>query len=221
MDSSCLWAVLSFAIGMAAGFQGIYERYGGDSLRASFTISGLTYLITRGMLPAGIFVLLTTRKLVSEDPWLWALALGTGTELVLRSQIYVRQQPEEKSQFTELLRGPLDLLRWYQNLFLEGSANTLARKRKEFLQDNIPKDVPFRQLCERALLNREAWEDPVVAGRIREAVDELLGSFEGDLRLTQDPEGLDLDYRMKLGYRLRREVGEKGFGTLVSAKAES
>ena len=65
--------------------------------------------------------------LVQTQLWLYALACGTGTEVVLRSKVYVKQTQTGGGNIEELLRGPFDLLRWYQNFFLELSAGSLAK----------------------------------------------------------------------------------------------
>jgi hypothetical protein len=80
------------------------------------------------------------------------LACGTGAEVVLRSRVYVKQAQKDGSP-EEFLRGPFDLLRWYQNLFLEAISNPLAESRRRFVGKNLPKEIDFLALCDRVLNN--------------------------------------------------------------------
>jgi hypothetical protein len=91
MDLDYLWGFLSFLIGLAAGYQGVYERYGRDSPGASCVLPGFIYLSSRGAVPALTFILLYGSGAINTYLFLYALACGTGIEVVLRSTFYVKQ----------------------------------------------------------------------------------------------------------------------------------
>jgi hypothetical protein len=55
MDWNYLYSIVAFVIGGLAGFQGVYERYKKDSPKASTTLPGFFYLLTRATFPAGVF----------------------------------------------------------------------------------------------------------------------------------------------------------------------
>jgi len=82
---------LAGIVGLLAGFQGVYERYRIDSLRAGATTAGFAYLVTRAALPSLLFYAAYVYNMISSDMLvLKALGFGTGAEAVLRSKVYVR-----------------------------------------------------------------------------------------------------------------------------------
>jgi hypothetical protein len=199
LDWNYFYSLLAFLVGLAAGFQGIYERYQKDSLRASVTFPGIFYLLTRGAVPALIFVTLYGYRIIESRLLLQALACGTGAELVLRSRVYVKQEQKDGS-IEELLRGPFDLLRWYQNLFLESIADFLAETRKRFVKTNLPEEMDFLALCDRVLSNMGAWPSQQAMTDMETAVNKLNEEF--DKEQQKGTSGLELEkkFRLKLGY---------------------
>lgn len=160
MDWNYLYAIVAFAIGSLFGLRDVYERYKKDYLKASTTLPGFAYLLTRGIFSAGVFSLLYARHLVENNLLISALACGTGAELFLRSKIFIKQEQKGTGNIEDLLKGPLDLLRWYQNLFLEAASTGLAQSRKAFVDKHLPAAVKFQDLCERVLRNIEAYNPP-------------------------------------------------------------
>jgi hypothetical protein len=214
MDWNYLYSLLSFFIGVAAGFQGIYERYYKDSLSASLTLPGLAYLLSRGAIPALLFGILYGYRFVERALPLQALACGTGAELVLRSRVYLRQAQKDDG-VEELLRGPFDLLRWYQSLFLESIADSLARVRQRFVQAHLP-EGDFENLCDAVSNNLDAWPEAAIRSDIETAVNRLKKDFEAEARAGSSALELDQKYRFKLGYLLLNKVGRSGFNTFLS-----
>lgn len=217
MDWNYLYLLLSFLVGLLAGFQGVFERYKKDSLRASFTSPGIFYLFTRGAVPALIFAGLYSNRIIETKLWLQALACGTGAEVVLRSRVYVKQAQREGANIEELLRGPFDLLRWYQNLFLESIAGRLAISRKKFVEGSLPKEINFLDLCQRLRNNVGAWPDPQAVSVIEAAVNKLKEEFDTERQKGIQPGELEQKYRLKLGYLILNLAGENGFKTLLSS----
>ncbi|MEK6325434.1 MAG: hypothetical protein AABN33_27655 [Acidobacteriota bacterium] len=89
MNWNYLYSIVAFVIGGLAGFQGVYERYKKDSAKASTTLPGFAYLLTRGIFPAGIFAGFYAAHLIENNLAITALACGTGAELFLRSKIFI------------------------------------------------------------------------------------------------------------------------------------
>lgn len=160
MDWNYLYSLVAFVIGGLAGFQGVYERYKKDSPKASTTLAGFSYLLTRALFPATLFGGLYAARLIDSKLFVTSLACGTGAELFLRTKIFIKQEQKGPGNIEDLLKGPLDLLRWYQNLFLEAASTGLAQSRKAFVDKHLPASAKFHDLCERVLRNIEAYNPP-------------------------------------------------------------
>lgn len=160
MDWNYLYSLVAFMIGGLAGFQGVYERYKKDSPKASTTLPGFFYLLTRAAFPAAIFAGLYGSGLIDSKLLLTSLACGACAELFLRTKFFIKQEQRGPGNIEDLLKGPLDLLRWYQNLFLEAASTGLAQSRKAFVDKHLPAAVKFQDLCERVLRNIEAYNPP-------------------------------------------------------------
>lgn len=160
MDWNYLYSLVAFVIGGLAGFQGVYERYKKDSPKASTTLPGFFYLLTRALFPATLFGGLYAAGLIDSKLLITSLACGAGAEIFLRTKIFIKQEQKAPGNIEDLLKGPLDLLRWYQNLFLEAASTGLAQSRKAFVDKHLPAAVKFQDLCERVLRNIEAYNPP-------------------------------------------------------------
>lgn len=179
MDWNYLYSFVAFMIGGLAGFQGVYERYKKDSPKASTTLPGFFYLLTRAAFPAAIFAGLYGSRLIDSKLLLTSLACGAGAELFLRTQIFIKQEQREPGNIEDLLKGPLDLLRWYQNLFLETASTSLAQSKKAFVDKHLPVDGGFQDLCECVFRNIDAYDPPLPA--LKTEVEKLKDEFERDL----------------------------------------
>jgi hypothetical protein len=212
------YAILAALVGLLSGFQGIYERYRIDSFRAASTAPGILYLITRAAVPGLLFYAAYAYKLVSAD-WLLlkALGFGAGTEVVLRSKIYVKQTAKDAAQFEELLKGPLDLLKWYQDLFLTLAAARLAKIRKSFIDRNLPAGGGFTDLCAEVLNNLGAWPSQEDRAMLETAINNLQQKYTAEKNLGANGQ-LDRKYRLKLGYLVLDRLGKSGFKTLVATR---
>jgi hypothetical protein len=215
MNWNYLYSIVAFLIGGLAGFQGVYERYKKDSAKASITLPGFSYLLTRAAFPAAIFGALYASQAIQTNLMVSALVCGAGAEVFLRSKIFIKQEQKGADSVEDLLKGPLDLLRWYQNLLLEAASTSLAESKKVFLNKHLDRAVEFQELYERVLKNIEAYDPPPADLKIE--VEKLKDEFEK----KKGPAGGDTTklehlYRYKLGYLVYNRVGRKGFNTLLS-----
>lgn len=168
---------------------------------------GLFYLLSRGLIPAAIFAGLYHEDLLRTHLLLWALVCGTGAELLLRSQVFIKQQGAE-----ELSKGLFDLVRWYQNLTLEVAGSRVAEGNQRFIKKHLPKNVAFSDLCQRVETNSEALVDEGKKLNIKVMVQGLKSDFE---KQKQDrPEEAEQIQSHKLAYSLKGIVGERVFKTL-------
>lgn len=215
MDGNYFYAALSFLVGLASGFQGIYDRYQKDAPRAARTRAGFAYLLTRGAIPALVFVILYNAQLVKDYLWAQSLAYGTGIEVILRTKIYVKEVQKEGGGIEEVLRGPFDLLRWYQNFLLEYMAGDLAEFRRKIVESSLPAGTSFLILCNRVLNNLDAWPDPQIRVGVTTAVDELKDAFNKEQASGIKPGDLNRKYQLKLGYAIINRVGQGGLTVLL------
>ena len=213
MDYNYVYALISFVIGTAAGFQGIWERYNQDATAAASTLPGIVYLFSRGLLPATVFCLLYGNGYLTRLLFLEALACGTGAELVLRMTFYVKQE-KQAGGFEELLRGPFDLFRWYQGFWLETIAGRMAEGRKKIVQGVIL-DVNFAELVKHFNKNVGAWPNPELMAKLETEVNDLRTIYEKELAVGGDAT-LNEKYRYKLGYLILNRLGTAGLRTLLS-----
>jgi hypothetical protein len=209
LDWNYLNSLVSFSVGILSGFQAVYERYPTAPLAAACTLPGSVYLLTRGALPASIFAAMYHYKWTESYLFLTALALGVGAEAILRSQVLIRQSAKQGGGIDELLKGPLDLLRWYQDIFLRAIGERDARARLNFVKSNLPPG-DFKSLCTRIQDNLGAFHEPIAG--LEEAIKKLVSEFDADKTGRDKNER----YRLKLGFTVLRMAGRQNFKTLFS-----
>lgn len=231
MDLNYSYALISFLVGILSGFQTIAERYKRSRLRAVLTRGGLLYLGLRGLISAAVFSALYLSSfywssVVHNRPLLWAFVCGTGAEVILRSKIFVREKETSAGGVEEVMRGPLNLLISFQNLFLDLIEEELtplelkskiarADKRIEALRLELPKDK-FEDVCERIEMNLDAFDDQTIVQNVTEAIQQMRAEYEAGT-LSNLTSGVYEDkFKYKLAYKLLKLVGEDGFRTLVS-----
>jgi len=216
MDLNYLYSLLALAVGVLAGFQGIYERYQRDSIAGTATLPGIIYLVTRGAIPASVFILLYTSQIIKDRLWLMALACGTGAEIVLRMKFYISEKQTEGGGFEELLRGPFDLLRWYQDRFLEWIADSLAESRKIFVNKHLPQRISFADLRQRVNTNCLALPDALreTADKIKNEIQRLSGEYTAAIGAGELTEVVERRTCLELGYIILK-AGRKNFKTLL------
>jgi hypothetical protein len=225
------WSLLAFVIGGASGIQDVFEKYRRESVPAIATRAGVFYLFSRGVFPAVVFLILLRNGTLKDHLWAYSIVIGTGAELFMRSSFYIKQTPRPEGGIDELLRGPLTLLKWYQNLFLvEFVSAELTTKRLTFVVTHLPSH-DFQTLCTIVTKNLDAWTDEGGRAAVERKVVELSEAFErerpraGDLAAilrdqavpSRSPSSqLDELYRRKLGFAVLNIGGQTIFKTLFS-----
>jgi hypothetical protein len=199
----CLAAVLALVGGAAAGFQGIYDRYGGDSGRAAGTFWGVVYLLSRGAVPAAIFLLFFRG---TWNPWLYALGCCTVGEGVLRAQFYWRSEKTNGGVYREVYKGTFAILRFWQGFFLRSIAGRLAELRQQIVRESLPVGATFKDLTAMVRKNGRCLSDPRVRRELEKEVERLEGEYDG---------AYDEEYRHQLGYIILDKVDEKALKALL------
>jgi len=209
------YVCVSALVGILAGFQGIYERFGSDSWKATVTRWGLLYLATRGALAAAAFFAVPLIPVLTQPPILRALAAGAGSEGILRSRFYFKRGKKKGTDvLQEVIRGPFDLLRFYQDFFLTTIEDNERWATIALVEGIAERWKSFAEMCtvvERKLL---AWSESKDVGvALRKAVADLRARFDRDARRKDgaaDPSVIDREYRCLLCYKIEEHLGEKG-----------
>lgn len=210
VDWNYLYLFLSFLVGILSGLQAVYSRYPTDSISAARTIPGCSYLFTRGALPAVIFAVLYHLGTIQTGLFFYALGIGVAWEGILRSQFLIKQTPKAGGGIDELIKGPLDLLRWYQDLFLLSIDTKKARASLQFVKQQMPQG-DFKTLCTKVLDNAAVFQKPIAG--LEEALTKLIAEFDAS---TSDAATKNERYRLKLGYVVILKAGKENFKTLFS-----
>ena len=129
--------------------------------------------------------------------------------MFLRSQFLVKQTTGPNGAIDDLLRGPLDLLRWYQDQCLTYVDTARAQQRQDFVSRNLPKG-DFLTLCARVLTNLDAYKNQNPA--LKQKIEDLKTEYEK----TDKSQSANDIYRLKLGYTVLHLAAEKGFRTLFN-----
>jgi hypothetical protein len=217
LDWKYLYFLVSFSVGFLAGYQGLHDRFKRDSWTALLTFQGLIYTLSRGLAPGLIYVFLYATGLISANTVLWALGLGAGSEAFLRTKFYIKEEQKDGGSI-DLLKGPFDLLHWYQNLMLEEAATSLTASRKRFIKSNLPQEALFLALCERVMENLQAYPKDqeaimqAIEGEVRKSIDK----FNEAVAAEHEPEKVNKTYCQLLGYKVLNHAGKRGFKTLLS-----
>jgi hypothetical protein len=207
--------VVAFAIGVLAGFQAIYERYGDESFTSVNTFPGYSYLALRGLVPAFFFLLLyaSTQNHTFFHLLGLAVGLGLGTEVVLRSQIQLKSTKRKSGALTNenTFIGLFNLLDWVQKLVLESINTRMAAKRQSIVRravGQVPTDMRFDRVCELVRTNADALGEDREITNVRDESDRQLAEYRGEIKSqggTSAPE-IEDRYRYKLGYWIYRNA---------------
>jgi len=145
LDPHYAFSAVAFIVGVAAGGQDVSSRYPADTVKSSFTVPGLFYLATRGAVPAALFAAAYYNHWIQTWLFLCALGFGAGAEAFLRSQFLVKQSTAPNGGIEEVLKGPLDLLRWYQDKCLGSIDTTDCRKKLQLCARSTSSQISLRQ----------------------------------------------------------------------------
>ena len=190
------WVLLAAASGVFAGFQGIYQRYGEESLHLCYRLWGLLYLFSRALIPAGLF--LFARNSWGEELSMPVLAvcLGAGSEAVLRLKFFVKQKENEDGSVEDLLIGPFNLLRWYQDWFLTQMGPSRWAIQRKSAKKLIPDNLSFDELIGRIETNLL-----LATKRVQELVQPII-----DTAKSEDEDDMQM---AQLAFRLRHILSHR------------
>jgi hypothetical protein len=153
-----LCVLLTFCLGTVAGFQGLVARIPGEWAMALKTRYGFLYIVARGAMPAVLYAILHKFQLLSvQNPFYEALILGLGSETFLRSRILLVFKSSPGQPPSEETKGPLDFLFWFQQFFIDGAGNVLARQRMKAISRYYNKPhLRLKQLADNVQANADA-----------------------------------------------------------------
>lgn len=208
MDGNYWWGLLAGVVGTAAGFQGVYERYNKDAYLGAVTRPGIGYLLSRAIIPAGIFVGLVATKAIEEQFWWWALVVGTGTEAVLRSKFFVRRTATDPPE--DVLWGPFDLVKWYQELFLAEIGSHLSAYRIALAERLVP-SRSFPEFSAEIASRLDGLTSNETSARLLGHIDELRAAYDQSAASDRDTR-----FCIQLIYRLQRDVNRREFHALLA-----
>ena len=117
LDQLAYWSILlvPFSIGILSGGQSIYAKMGNDFSGVLTNIWGWIYWGSRGLIPAGAYLVWYFTQVPPVQSWKAAIVCGLGAETILRSKLYVTTKTEDgKSE--DVFRGLFDLIEWWQSL---------------------------------------------------------------------------------------------------------
>lgn len=224
MDWTHFLSVLSFAIGVAAGFQGIYERYPDFAVRAAWTRPGRLYLATRGVLPAAVFCFSKAQGFMAEEPFALALICGGGAEILLRTRLHLRTTTTKEGAHTSATEGVqaeenetaseanarvaavgfFDLLKFWQNYFLKLIQPKYATWRIDLVERHDPK-LPFLTVLEQIEHHLPAFNlDATEKATVSEQLTNVKQKHETEPARQER-------YRRMLLYVILNNLGEEGF----------
>jgi hypothetical protein len=201
------YSLIALAVGALSGFQGVYERFRADSLRAVKSPLVGFYLALRGGLAWGVFEIVSlSTPLLSAHPAWRAFLCGTGAEAVLRSKIYFTRVAKEGGNFEEYSKGLLDLLRFFQDFFLTTAENTFVSARIARVELVAGNWSTFTDMCVVFDQNILSWrQDRMDVKELQKTAKALQARFEKDTKNMD--EQIDKRYRHELCYLVINNLG--------------
>jgi hypothetical protein len=204
-----LYVIIAFLGGVAAGILGIYERFREDSWKVSLTFLGQLYILSRGLLPSAVFVIVSATSLLKDQPLLRAVLCGVCSEAFLRSKFYVKRVAKGAGNFEDLVRGPLDALRWYQDQFLTPIEGNLAKSKIQRVETIVSRWNTFTQMHERFEDRIFAWPQAKIT-ELKKAVTTLNAQYSEEVQKIGgriDP-AVDEKFRYRLYYMIFEHLGK-------------
>jgi hypothetical protein len=128
----------------------------------------------------------------------------------------VKQAEGPRGRVEELLKGPLDLLRWYQDFVLVELVPTkLASKRRAFVKKHLP-EGSLLELSNILRNNLGAWPDASGVARLEEAIRKRNDEYTAEMAAGTNGTLLEEKYRLKIGYDVLDICGKSLFKTLFA-----
>jgi|SRR5579859_6330939 len=220
LDFNYLWAGIAFAFGALAGYQGIYDFYGPQSKKALVLVPGVAYLLSRGAFPALAFSILYGYGLIAHNLWLQSAICGSSWELFVRSKWYVKKIPGGGKELEDLYKGPLDLVRAYQTLFLKAIDPHFAKRKIAFAKANLEEGLTYSELANRVMDGLSAWSNEDTKTKVQSLVEGYSKPCEKELANPgqQTVAQINLKYNYRLCHTLVRELGEDAAKILIESK---
>ena len=220
LDYNYLWAIIAFAFGALAGYQGIYDFYGPQSKKALVLLPGIAYLLSRGAFPALAFSVLYGYRLIAHDLWLQSVLCGSSWELFVRSKWYVKKIRGGGKELEDLYKGPLDIVRAYQTLFLKAIDPHFAKRKIAFAKANLEEGLSYSELANRVIEGLSAWSDEDTKAKVQSLVESYSTPCEKELAnpKQQTAAQINLKYNYRLCHTLVRELGEDATKILIESK---
>lgn len=209
--------VIPFFMGFLLGFQSLSESYPFNPSKALKTLQAWIYLFIRGIIPTITFAYIFANRLIELNPILLAIVCGGGTEVILRSEIFIKKinTPEGEK---DLFKGPFDLLKWLQNYFLSNIDDILAEDMIDTVNQyytQVKGETNFSKLCDRILINSGSFSDADKRARIETAVNKWKEKWEMEKdSITESQEKFYKSCFFKLCYELKNVATEKAWKTL-------
>lgn len=211
-DFLSLHLLAPIVIGWASGFQVVCAEFPSDALRSLRKLPTWAYLLSRAGLAVAAYGLWFQTK--QQHDWLAALGCGAGAEIVLRSQFQLWQKkPSGRAKAEAVSWGVVNLLEWYQKLWLKMTGASLATERLAFIADLTTGQVDFHAAVKRARNKAKAWKPDVVRQQINEKLDEIDKAFAKESNPTATKH---IEYIETLGYALLDLVGRENTRVLLS-----
>jgi hypothetical protein len=211
VDASYAWAILAALFGFAAGFQGVYQRYDKESLAGATTLPGLLYLGSRAVIPAGLFAILLARETITGNLWLWAMATGTSTEAVLRAKFFLKK--DEKNPDQDVLWGPFDLVKWYQELALSSIGPRLSARNIKRVERLLHLITSFDDFAQRT----SARLNGLTNASVRDELSTEITKLRADYTNSTAPDR-DAKFSTTLMYLLNRKLPRQELDALIRDK---
>lgn len=212
------YAFVCFSIGLLAGFQGVYERFRADSLKATSSWFVIIYLLSRGAFASVVFEgISASTAFLSGHPVWRAVVCGAGAETILRSKIYFTRIQKGGGSYEEWSKGPLDLLRFYQDFFLTSAENRFVKSkisRVESVANNWKSFLAMYAVYEQKILG---WpQDRSDVKETQKAAQNLRTRFDKDAGRSEDPVDATVDkkYRYELCYIIVSNLGMVALETI-------
>ncbi len=208
MNASYAWASLAAFFGLAAGFQGVYQRYENGAFSGATTLPGFLYLTSRAFIPASVFVILLARATITDNLWLWAMATGTSTEAVLRARFFLKKN--EKQPDEDVLWGPFDLVKWYQELALSSIGARLSARNINRVERLLRGITSFEAFARRTLARLDGLTSGALRDELQEEITRLLAQFAKATALDKDATRCS-----QLMYLLNRKLPRQEFDAII------
>jgi hypothetical protein len=186
----------------------VYQRYDKESFAGATTLPGLLYLGSRAVIPAGVFTILLARETITDNLWLWAMVTGTSTEAVLRTKFFLKK--DEKNPDQDVLWGPFDLVKWYQELVLTSIGPRLSARNIRPVEQLLRLITSFDAFAQRAFARLNGLTNATVREELSTEISKLRADYSNSTAADRD-----VIFSTTLMYLLNRKLPRQEFVALI------